>query len=41
VWWGVQSFTQRAVEAGYAQMSKVYDETAREFYVGSDDRKHD
>ena len=28
-------------EAGMAQMSKVYDETGRELYMGAGDREHD
>ena len=28
-------------EAGMAQMSKVYDETGRELYMGQGDREHD
>jgi 5-methyltetrahydrofolate--homocysteine methyltransferase len=28
-------------EAGMAQMSKVYDETGRELYLGAGDREHD
>ena len=30
-----------AAEAGMAQMSKVYDETGRELYMGAGDREHD
>ena len=29
------------VEAGMAEMSKVYDETGRELYMGAGDREHD
>jgi phosphomethylpyrimidine synthase len=28
-------------EAGMAHMSKVYDETGRELYMGAGDREHD
>jgi phosphomethylpyrimidine synthase len=28
-------------EAGMAEMSKVYEETGRELYMGVDDREHD
>jgi phosphomethylpyrimidine synthase len=28
-------------EAGMAEMSKVYDETGRELYMGQGDREHD
>jgi phosphomethylpyrimidine synthase len=28
-------------EKGMAQMSKVYDETGRELYMGAGDREHD
>ena len=28
-------------ESGMAQMSKVYDETGRELYMGAGDREHD
>ena len=28
-------------EAGMAEMSKVYDETGRELYMGAGDREHD
>ncbi len=28
-------------EEGMAQMSKVYDETGRELYMGAGDREHD
>jgi phosphomethylpyrimidine synthase len=28
-------------EAGMAEMSKVYDETERELYMGAGDREHD
>ena len=28
-------------EAGMAAMSKVYDETGRELYMGAGDREHD
>ena len=31
----------REAEAGMAQMSKVYDETGRELYMGAGDREHD
>ena len=39
---GAESFiaTEEA-EAGMAQMSKVYDETGRELYMGAGDREHD
>jgi hypothetical protein len=29
------------VEKGIAEMSKVYDETGRELYMGQGDREHD
>ncbi len=32
---------KREAEAGMAQMSKVYDETGRELYMGAGDREHD
>jgi phosphomethylpyrimidine synthase len=39
---GSESFiaTEEA-EAGMAEMSKVYDETGRELYMGAGDREHD
>jgi len=33
--------SQEDIDAGYAQMSKVYDETGRELYMGAGDREHD
>jgi phosphomethylpyrimidine synthase len=39
---GSESFnaTEEA-EAGMAEMSKVYDDTGRELYMGAGDREHD
>ncbi len=36
-----EGMTEAEVEAGMAQMSKVYDETGRELYMGAGDREHD
>ena len=33
--------TDAEAEAGMAEMSKVYDETGRELYMGAGDREHD
>jgi phosphomethylpyrimidine synthase len=33
--------SQEDIDAGFAQMSKVYDETGRELYMGQGDREHD
>ena len=33
--------SQEDIDAGFAQMSKVYDETGRELYMGAGDREHD
>jgi hypothetical protein len=33
--------TEAEAEAGMAEMSKVYDETGRELYMGAGDREHD
>lgn len=35
------SFVAAEVDAGMAQMSKVYDETGRELYLGAGDRERD
>jgi phosphomethylpyrimidine synthase len=34
-------FILAEAEAGMAEMSKVYDETGRELYMGAGDREHD
>ena len=36
-----EGMTEEEAEAGMAQMSKVYDETGRELYMGAGDREHD
>ena len=33
--------TEAEAEEGMAEMSKVYDETGRELYMGAGDREHD
>ncbi len=33
--------SQEDIDAGFAKMSKVYDETGRELYMGQGDREHD
>jgi phosphomethylpyrimidine synthase len=35
------TLTEEEAEAGMAEMSKVYDETGRELYMGAGDREHD
>jgi len=36
-----EGMTEEGAEAGMAEMSKVYDETGRELYMGAGDREHD
>ena len=36
-----EGMTEAEAEAGMAEMSKVYDETGRELYMGAGDREHD
>jgi phosphomethylpyrimidine synthase len=36
-----EGMTEEEAEAGMAHMSKVYDETGRELYMGAGDREHD
>ncbi len=36
-----REMTEEEAEAGMAHMSKVYDETGRELYMGAGDREHD
>lgn len=36
-----EGMTEAEAEAGMAHMSKVYDETGRELYMGAGDREHD
>ena len=38
---GAEGMTEAEAEAGMAHMSKVYDETGRELYMGAGDREHD
>jgi phosphomethylpyrimidine synthase len=35
------ALTEEEAEAGMAEMSKVYDETGRELYMGAGDLEHD
>lgn len=36
-----EGMAEEEAEAGMAEMSKVYDETGRELYMGAGDREHD
>jgi phosphomethylpyrimidine synthase len=38
---GLSAEALAEAERGMAQMSKVYDETGRELYMGAGDREHD
>ena len=38
---GAEAFVAADAEAGMREMSKVYDETGRELYMGAGDREHD
>ena len=38
---GERALTPEEIEAGMAHMSRVYDETGRELYLGAGDREHD
>ena len=38
---GLSAEALAEVERGMAEMSKVYDETGRELYMGAGDREHD